>query len=93
LSGYEKVPSIPATGTTVNSNTPVPINATCPGTKRVVGGGYLGAQNSGDNRSALVIISSGPNASNTGWQVLARRADNGSYTVTAYALCANVISQ
>ena len=93
LSGYEKVPSNPATGTTINSNTAVPISATCRSTKRVVGGGYLGTQSSGDSRRALVIISFGPNASNTAWQVLARRADNGSYTVTAYALCSNVISQ
>ena len=88
LAGYEKVASAP---TTVSSSSPiVTISAICSSTKRVVGGGYLGNMNSGNSNSVLVVISSGPNATNTGWQVSARRIDNGSYTVTAYALCADV---
>jgi hypothetical protein len=77
---------------TVSSSTVVTINAPCPSTKRVVGGGYLGTMNSGNSSSVLVVISSGPNATNTAWQVAARRAESGSYTVTAYALCADVSS-
>jgi hypothetical protein len=36
-------------------------------------------------------LSNGPNSASTGWLFQARNHnDNGSYTVTAYAICANV---
>jgi hypothetical protein len=73
----------------------VTINATCPSAKRVVGGGYLSrlvaGDNTGGNSSFLIVFSSGPNASNSGWQVAARsNNDNSTFGVTAYAICATV---
>jgi hypothetical protein len=66
------------------------LEAVCPSPKRVIGGGYLSTA-PGNAGSALVLVSNGPNAANTSWVVQARLDDDsGSYTVTAYAMCANV---
>ncbi len=86
LSGYEKVSSSP---TTIDDNVFATATANCPSSKRVVGGGYLGS-GSTSNNSFLVVVSSGPNSANTAWQVVARTNSSGTYTLTAYAFCANV---
>jgi hypothetical protein len=89
VSGYEKVSSNQATVS--NNDNVVTLNAVCPGQKRAIGGGHLSTFASGSNSTVLIILSSGPNSNNTGWQVAARNNnDNASFNVTAYALCANV---
>jgi hypothetical protein len=56
----------------------------------------VSTQTSGGNSAVLVVLSSGPNSSNTGWQVAARlntSSGSPSFAVTAYALCGNVSLQ
>jgi hypothetical protein len=92
VTAYEKVQS----GATISSTSVQTINANCPSSKRVLGGGYLSTQSNGSNSSVLVVLSSGPNSTNTGWQVAARinsSNNSPSFAVTAYALCANVSLQ
>jgi hypothetical protein len=92
---YEKVPS-GTQPTPISSTTVQTINATCPSPKKVLGGGYAASQSGGGNGTVLVVLSSGPNSSNTAWQVAARlnsTSGSPSFAVTVYALCADISTQ
>jgi hypothetical protein len=88
VSGYERVTS--STADVGNNDQVVTLSATCPSPKRVIGGGHSAALIAGSTSTALMILTSAPNATNTGWQIQARNHnDNATFRVTAYAICAN----
>jgi hypothetical protein len=85
ISGYEIV-TMPVTATTTSHSASV----SCPGAKRVLGGGV--AASSWSLGNGPYVITSRPNAAGTGWD--ARMAfhnfPGGTTTLTAYAVCASV---
>lgn len=85
MSGWEIVTAI---SVSTDSSTPKTVSISCPGTKKVIGGG--GNISSGDEAD-VVVVQSYPSANNT-WFV---RGDetfnyNSSWSVTVYAICATV---
>jgi hypothetical protein len=70
-----------------DSSTPKSVTATCPGAKRVVGGG---ARATGTGATEVAVSEAYPASANQ-WTALAREinAVGSSWLLTAYALCAN----
>lgn len=73
--------------TASDSSTTKSVTATCPATKRVIGGG---ARVTGTGATEVAVSESYPATANQ-WTALAREinAVGSSWTLTAYALCAN----
>jgi hypothetical protein len=84
ISGYEIVTTPVTANNTLHS-----VSVSCPGAKRVLGGGVRA--NAWALTSGPYVVSSNPNAAGTGWDVrMAFHSASGSVTVTAYAVCATV---
>jgi hypothetical protein len=83
VSGLEIVSVASAT----DSSTPKSVTVTCPGAKRVIGGG---ARAIGTGAAEVAVSESYPASANQ-WTALAREinAVGSSWSVSAYALCAN----
>jgi hypothetical protein len=73
--------------TATDSSTTKSVTATCPGTKRVVGGG---ARATGGGATDVAVSESYPVSANQ-WTAFAREINpvGGSWALTVYALCAN----
>jgi hypothetical protein len=85
MSGYEVVTGNVAAGTQTGFNV-ADSTATCPGSKRVVGGGFL----AGSNNADVYTVFSQPNLGGTAWFVRTTKPTTTAYTTTAYAICVTV---
>jgi hypothetical protein len=82
---YQKVVGNTAT---INSGEEANVRASCPGKKKVVGGGY---QSSGSAPGEVVIAqTSKPTANNRAWKVRAGNFGGNPQTVFAIAICARL---
>jgi hypothetical protein len=81
VSAWERVS---ATGPT-DTNTQKAITVSCTGSKKLLGGGASVSLADGD----AVIVASYPSADNT-WTASAANAFSDTWSITAYAICANV---
>jgi hypothetical protein len=85
MSGYEVVTGNVAAGSQTGFNI-ADSTATCPGGKRVVGGGFTTAANNAD----VYTVYSQPDLNGTGWFVRTAKPTTTPYSTTAYAICVTV---
>jgi hypothetical protein len=85
MSGYEVVVGNVAAGSQTGFNV-ADSTATCPGSKRVVGGGFM----SGANNVDVYTVYSQPDLAGTAWFVRTAKPTTTPYTTTAYAICVTV---
>jgi hypothetical protein len=86
VSGWERVQN--DTFVPSGSNQPYSVSAVCPPGKRVLGGGY----SVGNNEASDEVLFNGPLSISSGntWLVIAQQDEDRSFTLAAYAICANV---
>lgn len=79
--GYETVVS---PETTITSGNEATVTATCPGNKRVVGGGF---RSTGNYPDVIVARSSAPASNNHAWTVRAANFGGTTESIEAIAIC------